>query len=478
MTGRVPVVVIGAGPTGIAALLEARRLGLRAIALEAGPTPLASVAGYLEGLVFLSPAWNYEVGGLPLDCRDGGELTREEVLHYYARVIRYGRLEVRCRTRCVGLVPAGDHVEVHVQTTDGPSTIDAGDVIVAAWYERRPPSPALASRRAVEVVSSLPNAISAAGRRVVIVGGGMSALEHATMLMMSGHQLTLVSRGSLPKFFTADGFTSLVTATSSTLVAGAEDLAVCDGGMSWRVGGVVHEVAADLVIACVGARVSPTIGQLLVEAGVIDPALRARLETAPTKEQLDRGGASRAEAFERALRERPDLWRQLFDGVDRIRLAGGALHTGGADAGVLASIQTAVLAIRAIAGQPPPPEFEPPLPAAIGKWCLAVDPTRLPAWDVVAALRPIAVRSFTRTTPRIFVETTSGEIRVRETATDAAPLLPEAAELVRVCDGTVSVAELAEAISADSAADRRMLVQVLCNLWRRNVLMWLPPTET
>ncbi len=55
----------------------------------------------------LSPAYHYEVGGFPLDCRDPDLLTREELLHYYARVINHSGIEIVTNSKCVGLEPDG-----------------------------------------------------------------------------------------------------------------------------------------------------------------------------------------------------------------------------------------------------------------------------------------------------------------------------------------------------------------------------------
>src|SRR2546430_7422732 len=91
----VALVVVGGGPTGIAALFEARRQGIEAVGLEAGPGPTTSIREYLNGLVLISRPTDYEIAGLPLDTRDPNQLTREEVLPYLGRGINYGGLELR-----------------------------------------------------------------------------------------------------------------------------------------------------------------------------------------------------------------------------------------------------------------------------------------------------------------------------------------------------------------------------------------------
>ncbi|MEA2565696.1 MAG: thioredoxin reductase, partial [Actinomycetota bacterium] len=108
----VPLVVVGGGPTGIAALFEARREGIEAVGLEAGPGPTTSIREYLNGLVLISRPTDYEIAGIPLDTRDPNQLTREEVLHYLGRVINYGSLGLRFHAPALELVPQDGRVLV------------------------------------------------------------------------------------------------------------------------------------------------------------------------------------------------------------------------------------------------------------------------------------------------------------------------------------------------------------------------------
>jgi hypothetical protein len=311
----------------------------------------------------------------------------------------------------------------------------------------------------------------------------MSAFEQSSAVMLLGQRVHVVAHGPLGAFFRNERYQRLVAATGSTVVDHATDIAADARGLSWRApDGAAGRADADLVVACLGTRLAPALGALLVDAGVLDATTLERLASAPTVEELARTGRAHndAEATALAVEARPDLWRLVFDGAARIRLAGGALHSGGAHAGVIASILTARLAVEAVAGRPRPPGFTPPLPRAILEWCRAEPWRAAPPFERLAALCPLAVASWTRGTPRLLVEDAAGRLTGAEGGGHKYLLGrlagdPFAAQVLDAADGTVSVAELAAEAELDTADERAHLVRVLCALWRANALTWLPP---
>ena len=70
---RVGLCVVGCGPTGIAALFEARARGVDAVGIEAGDSALDAIVQHMDGLVYASPADHFEVCGIPLDCSEPGQ---------------------------------------------------------------------------------------------------------------------------------------------------------------------------------------------------------------------------------------------------------------------------------------------------------------------------------------------------------------------------------------------------------------------
>jgi thioredoxin reductase (NADPH) len=472
----VPLVVVGGGPTGIAALFEARRQGIEAVGLEAGPGPTTSIREYLNGLVLISRPTDYEIAGLPLDTRDPNQLTREEVLHYLGRVINYGGLDLRLAAPARELVRQDGRVLVRTPSGDWL----ARDVVVTAWYRRRRRPPSLVNPASgVEVIETLHDPVAVAGRRPLIVGGGMSAFEHATAVMMYGQSVTIVARHPLPGAFRTPHFETLLRDTGSRVVEDAKDVGLGDGGLAYRGGDGAGFVPGDVLIPCLGHEVDPDVLAMLLAAGVVTEAEIAQVMASPTPDTMIRHGRSVPEAIQAALGAWPDFRTRLLGGVNGIRLAGGGLHIGGAHSGVRVSINTAVLAVRDIAGQPPPDYMAAgPLPLALARW-VQLPPPEAP-WDLLAAIRPIRIAAWTRT--NMAMRSRDSFEASPQPALAGSPFLlaprPEDPRLDRVlamADGSASVGEMAERLGISDDRGRRELTRLLRYLWWNNALTWLPP---
>ena len=484
----VPLVVVGGGPTGIAALFEARREGIEAVGLEAGPGPTTSIREYLNGLVLISRPTDYEIAGIPLDTRDPNQLTREEVLHYLGRVINYGSLDLRFHAPALEAVPQDGRVLVRTPVGDWL----ARDVVVTAWYRRRRPPPSLAdpaSRGApqgaglkggVEVIETLHDPVAVAGRRPVIVGGGMSAFEHATAVMMHGQPVTIVARHRLPGAFRTPHFETLVRDTGSRIVEGATDLALAEGGLAYGAGDGAGFVACDVLIPCLGHEVDPDVLAMLVAAGVVTEGEVAQVMASPTPDTMIRHGRSVPDAIQAALAAWPDFRTRLLGGVNGIHLAGGGLHIGGAHSGVRVSINTAVVAVRDIAGHPPPHYMATgPLPVALARWVQL--PPAEARWDLLRAIRPIRIAAWTRTNMAMRSRD-SFEAKPQPVAAGSPFLLapkpedPRLDQVLAMADGSVSVGGMAERLGIADDRGRRELTRLLRYLWWNNALTWLPPS--
>jgi thioredoxin reductase (NADPH) len=75
------VVVIGAGPVGLACAIEVQRQGLTALTIDKG-TLVNSIVGYPARMEFFSTPELIEIGGYPFPVQQY-KPTREDAIEYY-----------------------------------------------------------------------------------------------------------------------------------------------------------------------------------------------------------------------------------------------------------------------------------------------------------------------------------------------------------------------------------------------------------
>lgn len=490
------LLVVGAGPSGIAALLTATRLRMDALAIDAGSGPLASIRQYPSSLILSSPAHHYEVAGIPLDCRDPSELTREEVLAYYGRLVALGRLRVESRTECVGMQRHGAHWRVDVTTPEGPAYIRAEQVVLTSWFSRRQPaSEWLDHRGRVRVVSVLRDATEVTGQAVVIVGGGLSAVEHALMVMAQGKRVTIVARHELTSWLSDPAVARLTRATGSEWVGNVRALGLDDGHVHFQSADGERSIACDVLVACLGVQLDQRALRLALEVELFAPGELASLRAACTFDEVRRRNPQLSvdEVAERAVAGWPDFRRALIDGASGVRAAGAVLHAGGAHAGVVVSLRTAELAVLRAAGERTVPVEDGPLARVLLEWARA-KAAEAPAFDVVRTLRPLAVQSWSRSVPLGRIEQSaglseerrpsedSGARRARDTVERACRHVtnllrdqPQTARFLQIATGDLSLDELATRLECRTESDRSKLAASFYWLCRSNALTWLPP---
>src|SRR3954451_23527792 len=87
------VLVIGAGPTGMASAIEAQKAGFRAANVDKGCL-VNSLYHYPANMIFFTTPELLEIGDIPFTTAHQ-KPTRSEALEYYRKVAEHYRLEVR-----------------------------------------------------------------------------------------------------------------------------------------------------------------------------------------------------------------------------------------------------------------------------------------------------------------------------------------------------------------------------------------------
>lgn len=183
------VIVVGAGPIGLACALEAKRAGLDALVIEKGAL-LNSLVGYPTNMEFFSTPDLLEIGGYPLSCR-GYKPIREEALDYYRRVAQAEEFDTR-------LYEAVERVEGEA----GAFTVvtDKGSyscrfVVLSTGFFDVPNELGVPGEELPKVTPYYKEPYPYSGRRVAVVGAKNSAVKAALECHRHGAEVTLIHRG-------------------------------------------------------------------------------------------------------------------------------------------------------------------------------------------------------------------------------------------------------------------------------------------
>lgn len=269
--GAVDLLVIGAGPAGLAAALTARSLGLSVTLLEQAAVA-ASIRRFSRQKLVLDAAAGAE-DGLPLWL---GDAPKEELLERWQRSIRLARLDVREGVRAEAVERSGDeHAPFVVRAVlagETAANFYARHVLIAAGTRGTPrsldvPVPDAAASR---VHFELSDARAFAGKRVVVLGLGDVAMESA--LALAGQpdtKVTIVHRGagfSRGARRNIDALARLTAAGRVRLMLGARVRAVRVASLEVEVAGALESLPYQALFVHLGA--VPARG-LLERSGVV-----------------------------------------------------------------------------------------------------------------------------------------------------------------------------------------------------------------
>ncbi len=189
------VLVIGAGPTGLACAIDAQRAGFSVIVVDKGCL-CNSLFHYPANMTFFTTPELLEIGGMPF-ASPNQKPSRNEALEYYRKVADHYRLQV-LQYHAVDSV-AGRDGEFTVHTTDRfgrEVAINARKLIVATGYYDLPNYLGIQGEELSKVKHYYDEAHPFAGLKVLVIGGKNSAAIAALDLWRHGAHVTLVHRGT------------------------------------------------------------------------------------------------------------------------------------------------------------------------------------------------------------------------------------------------------------------------------------------
>jgi thioredoxin reductase (NADPH) len=190
----VDLLIVGAGPCGLAAAISAQRAGLSALVLD-GSSVVGTIAHYPTYATFFSTAEKLSLGDMPFVIA-AEKPTRRDALAYYRAIVRHFDIPLRQYERVTAIEPAGNEFIVRSDSrAHGEQITRARAVVVATGYFGSPNYLRVPGEDLPNVTHVYREGHEAFDQDVVVVGGGNSAAEAALDLWRSGARVTLVHFG-------------------------------------------------------------------------------------------------------------------------------------------------------------------------------------------------------------------------------------------------------------------------------------------
>lgn len=187
------LLIVGAGPIGLACGIEAKNKSLNYLIIEKGCL-INSVFKYPTNMTFFSTSERIEIGNVPF-VSHGIKPTRREALEYYRRVNGFYKLNVNTYEEVLEIDDSKDHYKI---ITDKNSYLTKFVIVATGYYDNantmNVPGEELSK---VNHYFDEPHPYSY--HKTIVVGAGNSAVDVALELYRIGAEVTMIIREDMIK---------------------------------------------------------------------------------------------------------------------------------------------------------------------------------------------------------------------------------------------------------------------------------------
>ena len=190
MDKRYDLIIVGAGPIGIACALEAQSRGWSYTIIEKG-TLVNSLYHYPKGMQFFSSSDNLELNNIPFICKEPKPF-RSEALQYYRAVAQSRNLNIKLfeRVDTTHKTPNGNF---SITTSKG--SYSCSNLVIATGFFDYSNKLNIPGEKLAHVHHYFDDAHFYANQRVAIVGANNSAVDAALQCYRAGAKVEMIIRG-------------------------------------------------------------------------------------------------------------------------------------------------------------------------------------------------------------------------------------------------------------------------------------------
>lgn len=182
------ILIIGAGPIGIACGIEAKKAGLSYVIIEKGCL-VNSLYNYPQNMTFFSTSEKLEIGGVPF-VSNNPKPTRSEALEYYRRVA----LKFELNTKLFESVDDVAKQDVGFIVTTSKSGYLTRNIIISTGFYDLPNKIDIPGEDLPKVAHYYKDPHYYAMQNVIVIGASNSSVDAALETYRKGANVTMVVR--------------------------------------------------------------------------------------------------------------------------------------------------------------------------------------------------------------------------------------------------------------------------------------------
>src|ERR1700734_57119 len=188
------LLVVGAGPTGLACAIEAQKAGFRVVLVDKGCI-CNSLFHYPAHMTFFTTSELLEIGNIPFPSPNA-KPTRNEALEYYRLVAEHYKLDVRQYQRVESVSGEDGNFTAHLTDRFGrTSDLHSRKIAIATGYYDLPNWMGINGETLSKVHHYYHDPHPYSGMNVAVIGGKNSAAIAALELWRHGARVTVIYRG-------------------------------------------------------------------------------------------------------------------------------------------------------------------------------------------------------------------------------------------------------------------------------------------
>lgn len=252
------IIIVGAGPIGIACALECKKNNWNYVVIEKGALT-NSIYNYPLNMTFFSTSEKLELDNIPF-ISNNPKPNRDEALEYYRRVVTSNFLNVNLYEA----VQQIEKIEENFEVKTDKSNYTAKKVIIASGFYDIPKMLEVSGETLAKVSHYYSEAHPYIRQKVAVIGASNSAVDAALEIWRKGGEVTMIVRGEAigtrVKYWVRPDIINRIAEGSIKAYFNAEITQIKETSISFKT--LVEQVTIenDFVLALTGYR--PNLGFL------------------------------------------------------------------------------------------------------------------------------------------------------------------------------------------------------------------------